>query len=66
MKLIAVLMMAFVATGAFAESAFEKENRSNMMERTDLLISKVESARAHLKKEETKEACGEIREMLTI
>lgn len=66
MKLIAVLMMAVLANGAFAESAFEKENRANLTDKNDLLISKVASAREHLKKEDVKEACSEIRDMQTL
>jgi hypothetical protein len=66
MKLIAVLALAVFVNGAFAESAFEKKNKKIMSERTDTLILKVETARAHLKKEEVKEACAEIQEMLQI
>lgn len=66
MKLIAVLMMAVLANGAFAESAFEKENRANLADKNELIISKVASAREHLKKEEVKEACTDIRDMQTL
>ena len=66
MKFIAVLMMAVFVNGAFAVSAFEKKNKEEMSERTDTLISKIATARAHLKKEEVKEACDEIQEMLRI
>jgi len=66
MKLISVLALAVFVNGAFAETAFEKKNRKLMSERTDTLILKVESAREHLKKEEAKEACDDIQEMLEI
>lgn len=66
MKLIAVLMMAAFVNGAFAESAFEKKNKQEMSERTDTLITKIATAREHLKKEEVKEACDELQEMLKI
>lgn len=66
MKMIAVLIMAVFVNGAFAETAFEKKKKQEMAERTDTLISKIDIARAHLKKEEVKEACAEIQEMLKI
>lgn len=66
MKLIIALAMAIFVNGAFAISAYEKENKNEMIERTDKLIEKVAKAREHAKKEETKEACAEIRSMLEI
>jgi hypothetical protein len=66
MKLITALAMAIFMNGAFAISAYEKQNKLEMGERTDKLIEKVESARAHAKKEEAKEACAEIRSMLEL
>lgn len=66
MKLIAVIMMAVFVNGAFAESAFEKKKKLEMSKRTDMLISKIDIAREHLKKEEVKEACAEIQGMLKI
>ena len=59
-------VMAVFVNGAFAESAFEKKNKQEMSKRTETLISKVDNARAHLKKEDVKEACAEIQEMLKI
>lgn len=66
MKLMTVLAAMVFVSGAFAESAMEKKTRKEMLERTTSLITKVESVEAHARKEEVKEACGVIKELLTL
>jgi hypothetical protein len=66
MKFVTAILLVIFAFSAIAESAFEKKNKEKMLERADVMITKVASARDHLKKEETKEACDEIQELLKL
>lgn len=66
MKLITTLAMVLVVTSAFAETAYEKKQKEAMLKRVDSLISEVDSARDHLEKDEVKEACGDLQDMLKI
>lgn len=66
MKLITLFVALALTSLAFAESAFEKKRREEMLTRTDSLISKVKSARENLKKEDVVKACDDIRELLKI
>lgn len=66
MKLVTTIMLVILANSAFAASAFEKKNKEEMVQRTDTIIEKFESARQFLKNEETAAACDELRELLRI
>jgi hypothetical protein len=66
MKLITALVMVILAQQAFAISEFEKKNKEEMIARTESIIEKIELARDHLEKEETLEACDEMKELLKI
>ncbi len=66
MKFITTIVMVILANSAFAATAFEKKNKEEMIERTEAIIEKVESARAHLKKEESSAACDDLKELLKI
>ncbi len=66
MKLMTVLTALFFIQGAFANTEFEMRKRSEMIERSNSMIDKIETARSHLKKVEVKEACDIIQELLKI
>ncbi len=66
MKLMTFLAAMVFVGQTFAASAFEKKTKKEMIERTSSLITKVESIEEHAKKEESKEACAGIRELLVI
>jgi hypothetical protein len=66
MKLIAGLALALSVNGAFAITAHEKQIKEEMETRLELITQKVSSAEEHAKKEEAKEACDDIRELLKL
>ncbi len=66
MKLFTLLTAMVFVSSTFAASAFEKKTKKEMLERNLVLTEKVESIEAHSKKEEVKEACAIIRDLLTI
>lgn len=66
MKLVFTLAALVLVSSAFAESLYEKENREEMLARTETLIQRIESAKGHLKEEKVTEACDDLRELLKI
>lgn len=66
MKLITTIVTMLILSSAFAESAFEKKKKQEMLKRVDSLLTEVDSAREHLEKDEVKEACSDLQDMLKI
>lgn len=66
MKFVSALVLLALVNGAFAESAYEKKKKEEMVGRTEALLEKIGNARGFLKEEKTSEACNEIQELLKL
>lgn len=66
MKFTLILATLLISQMSFAQSAREKRIKKEMLDRTDLLIEKVEAAREDLDHEDVVNACKKIKEMFVI
>ncbi len=66
MKLITAIAMMVLVQSAFGISEFEKKKKKEMITRLDSIITGVESVKAHADKEEVKEACAELQDLLKL
>ena len=66
MKFALILATLLVSQMSFAQSAREKRIKQEMLDRTDLLIEKVEAAREDLDHEDVVSACKKIKEIFVI
>jgi len=66
MKLSLILATLLMCQLTYAQSAREKRIKAEMLDRTNLLIDKVEIARENLKNEDVINACKRIKELFAI
>ena len=66
MKLMTVIAMMVLVQSAFGISEFEKKKKKEMLTRLDAIITAVESVEEHADKEEVKEACAGIQELMKL
>lgn len=66
MKLVIVLSALLMSQMTFAQTVKAKKLKTEMIERTDLLIGKIESARLSLEKEDVIAACATIKEAFAL
>ena len=66
MKFTLILATLLMSQLTFAQTAREKRIKKEMLDRTDLMIEKVEGARDDLEKEDVVNACKKIKELFII
>lgn len=66
MKFTLILATLLISQMSFAQSAREKRIKKEMLDRTELLIEKVEAAREDLDHEDVVNACKKIKEIFVI
>jgi hypothetical protein len=66
MKFTLILATLLISQLSFAQSAREKRIKQEMLDRTDLLIEKVEGAREDLDHEDVINACKKIKELFVL
>lgn len=66
MKFTLILATLLISQMSFAQSAREKRIKKEMIERTDLLIQKVEGAREDLDQEDVVSACKKVKEIFAL
>lgn len=64
MKLITAMAMIVLVQSAFGISEFEKKKKQEMLTRLDKIIKSVDSAKEHASKEEAKEACTDLKDLI--
>ena len=64
MKFITAIAMMVLVQSAFGISEFEKKKKKEMLTRLDTIINTVDSAKDHASKEEAKEACSDLQDLL--
>ena len=66
MKFTLILAALLISQLSFAQSVREKRIKQEMLDRTDLLIEKVEGARDDLDHEDVNNACKKIKEVFAL
>ncbi len=66
MKFITLIAMMVLVQSAFGASEFEKKKKKEMLTRLETILKSLDSAKVHASKEEAKEACNDLQELLKI